>query len=285
TPVDLILLGTASSDLMAYLWLATERRKNIIIIGGTGVGKTSTLNAISLFLPPPSKIVSIEDTNEINIPHKNWIAAVTRVGVGEGRFVSGKSAGEIDMFDLLVSALRQRPDYILVGEVRGKEAYNLFQAMTMGQTTLTTMHAESIENLITRLESQPLNIPRTMIPSINIVVKQSLEKSGGAIRRINEVSEIIQIDPETNEITYNTIFARDPTNDRIVFTGESAFLQEMMDEFNRRKEILGYLVREKITSYNELWDYLRKYAQDPKKLYSDIIRFRDRKDGSDERFN
>ncbi|MGC8562187.1 MAG: type II/IV secretion system ATPase subunit [Thermoplasmata archaeon] len=282
TPIDLVVMDTASSDLIAYLWLAIEHGKNIIIIGGTGVGKTSTLNAISLFIPPSSKIVSIEDTKEINIPHKNWIGAVTRVGVGEGRFISGKSAGEIDMFDLLVSALRQRPDYMLVGEVRGKEAYNLFQAMTMGQTTLTTMHAESVENMITRLESQPLNIPRTMLPSINIVVRQSLVRADGTTkRRLTDVSEIIQIDSETNEITFNTIFSWNQTVDKIVMTGESAILEGLTEEFKRRKEILKFLAKQNVTGYSEMWKYLRRYYQDPEKVYSEVALSTDSRRGTD----
>lgn len=280
TPVDLVVMGTASSELMAYLWLAIEHGKNIIIIGGTGVGKTSTLNAISIFIPPSSKIVSIEDTKEINIPHRNWIAAVTRVGVGEGKFVSGKSAGEIDMFDLLISALRQRPDYMLVGEVRGKEAYNLFQAMTMGQTTLTTMHAESVENMITRLENQPLNIPRTMIPSINIVVKESIVRIVGKTeRRITDVSEVIQMDPDTNEITFNTIFSWDQSEDRIVLTGESVFLDGFMDEFRRRNEVILFLTEHNMGGYGEMWKYLRKYSLDSEKVYSGMAQGKEK--GSD----
>ena len=282
TPIDLVVTETGSSELMAYLWLAIGHGKNIIITGGTGVGKTSTLNAISLFIPPSSKIVSIEDTKEINIPHRNWIAAVTRTGVGEGKFVSGKSAGEIDMFDLLMSSLRQRPDYMLVGEVRGKEAYNLFQAMTMGQTTLTTMHAESVENMITRLENHPLNIPRTMIPSINIVVKESIVRIGGTSnRRITDVSEIGQMDPDTNEITFNTIFSWDQSKDKLVMTGESVFLEGLMDDFRQRNETISFLAEHNLGGYSELWKYLIKYSLDSEKAYSELAGGRKREGGPD----
>ncbi|MCL5408374.1 MAG: type II/IV secretion system ATPase subunit [Candidatus Thermoplasmatota archaeon] len=281
TPVDLVLLKTASPELMAYLWMATESGKNLIVLGGTGVGKTSTLNAVSIFLPSNSKIVSIEDTSEINIPHKNWISAITRSGVGEGRFVTGRSAGEIDMFDLLMSALRQRPDYMIVGEIRGKEAYNLFQAMSMGQTTLTTMHAESIDNMITRLENHPLNIPRTMFTSINCVVLQSQVKINGRLeRRITEVSEIVRLDPESNELTFNTIFYWDSSSDKIVFSGKSEILTEKIEsngpdqeeykEFNSRTKLIKYLSEMKVTDYKEMWNYLRKYSKDPTGLYSEI---------------
>ncbi len=284
TPTDLVMLKTASPELLAYLWLAIENGRNIIVLGGTGVGKTSTLNAIALFVPPNSKVVSIEDTKEINIPHRNWISAVTRSGVGEGRFVTGKAAGEIDMFDLLVSALRQRPDYMIVGEVRGKEAYNLFQAMTMGQTTLTTMHAESIDDLILRLENRPLNIPRTMLTSINCVVKQSMVKLGGRKeRRITEVSEIVRLDPESNELIFNTIFSWDPTTDKILFSGKSHGVMELAegqeyggdrirDELERRADVIRSLAEKNVTSYTEIWDYLRSYSVNPSGLYTDIKR-------------
>jgi len=282
TPVDLVTLGTASPELMAYVWLLIESGKNIMIIGGTGAGKTSTLNAISLFIPPTSKIVSIEDTSEINIPHQNWIPAVTRSGVGEGRFMTGKSAGEIDMFDLVVSAMRQRPDYMIVGEVRGKEAYNLFQAMSMGQTTLTTMHAESVSSMLTRLENQPLNIPRTMITSMNCVIAQSQVRIGREMeRRITDVSEIILLDPESNELTVSSVFSWDSSKERINFLGDSEILKgimstrnigsdEMAEEMGRRSRLIRYLADRKITGYRSIWEYITKYYENPKEMLKEI---------------
>ncbi len=282
TPIDLIMLGTATAELMVYLWMATELGKNIIIIGGTGVGKTSTLNAISLFVPPSSKVVSIEDTREISIPHKNWIPAVTRSGVGEGRFTIGKSAGEIDMFDLLVASLRQRPDYMIVGEVRGREAYNLFQAMSMGQTTLTTMHSESIENMVSRLENKPLYIPRTMLGSIDVVVLQSQVKLGDRLeRRITEVSELVKQDSDSNEITFNKVFSWDPKDDRILRLSDSKVITEVMDatglgsdeargDINRREDLLRYLADKKITDHGTIWNYFRKYLTNKSEGFPEI---------------
>ncbi len=268
TPVDLVVLKTATPEMMAYLWLAIEKGSNIVVMGGTGVGKTSTLNAISLFIPPTSKIVSIEDTREINIPHRNWISAVTRSGVGEGRFTTGKASGEIDMFDLLVSALRQRPDYVIVGEVRGSEAYNLFQAMSMGQSTLTTIHAHSIEDMITRLENQPLNIPRTMITSANIVVNQSIVRVNGSMeRRITEVSEIVRLDNESNELILNKVFTWDASRDKIINSSQSNNMpgnddknlligRKEEEERERRKAIIELMVERGVTDYAEIWNYL-----------------------------
>ena len=120
TPVDMINFNTMSSEMMAYMWMIVENGTNALIAGGTASGKTSTLNALSLFIPHDSKIVSIEETREINLPHPNWIPGVARSGFGE--IVADRMVGEIDMYDLMKAALRQRPEYILVGDIRGKEA-------------------------------------------------------------------------------------------------------------------------------------------------------------------
>ncbi|MFZ2412348.1 MAG: ATPase, T2SS/T4P/T4SS family, partial [Candidatus Methanoperedens sp.] len=138
TPTDLIKAGTFNTEIMAHLWLEVENNKSIILVGETASGKTTTLNAISLFIPSESKVISIEDTREITLYHKNWIPGVIRESL------MGQEAASIDMFELLRSALRQRPEYLIVGEVRGKEAYTLFQAMSTGHTTYSTMHAGSV---------------------------------------------------------------------------------------------------------------------------------------------
>ncbi len=292
TPVDLVSMNTASPELMAYLWLAIERGKNVLFYGGTGVGKTSTLNAVSFFLPQSSKIVSIEDTREINIPHSNWISEVTRRGVGEGRFTVGKAAGEIDMFDLLVSALRQRPDYLIVGEVRGREAYNLFQAMNVGQTTLATVHAESVENLISRLENQPIGIPRTMLTSMNVLVKQSLIKvEGRAVRRITEVSEMGGIDPSSNEITLNNVFKWDQQSDTFSLNGESDLMKEielgengksagLSTELDSRSELLRLLSAGRVEDPKAVWSYLVRYSTEKERVLSELRDLAERKGGS-----
>ena len=164
SPPDLIEFHTMSSEMVAYMWLAVENGINALIAGGTAAGKTSTLNALCLFIPRESKIVSIEETREINLPHPNWIPGVVRSGFGE--VVGNKVIGEIDLYDLMKAALRQRPEYILVGEIRGKEAYVLFQAMATGHTTYSTVHADSAQSLIHRLEGKPIEIPRIMLADI-----------------------------------------------------------------------------------------------------------------------
>src|SRR5437764_12040403 len=169
TPVELVEFGTASAEMVAYLWVAIESGKSMMVCGGTASGKTATLNSAALFIRPGAKIVSIEDTREINLPHENWIPGVTRSGVGE-RGADGKAGGEIDRYDLGRAALRQRPNYIVGGEVRGTETYTMFQAMATGHPTMSTTHAESVKRMGNRLEHPPINTPRILLTALNLVV-------------------------------------------------------------------------------------------------------------------
>jgi flagellar protein FlaI len=185
TPIELIRLGSATPEIFAYLWLAVEFRKNIIIIGGTASGKTTMLNAISMFIPPNARIVSIEDTREIKLYHPNWIPSVVKYSSDKNR--------EIDMFELLRMSFRQRPDYVIVGEVRGEEAYVMFQGMASGHSSLSTMHAESTRALISRLTTPPINLSPTLIELLNVVVIMQHDNFLGTnLRRIKEVNEIIK---------------------------------------------------------------------------------------------
>ncbi|MGC8558674.1 MAG: type II/IV secretion system ATPase subunit, partial [Nitrososphaeria archaeon] len=153
TVVDLINFGTISPKLAAYFWYAIERNLSVLIAGGTASGKTTTLNAISVFIPENSKVITIEDTRELNLRRDNWIASVTREAM------PGQAAQDIGLFDLLKSSLRQRPDVIIVGEVRGEEAYTLLQAVATGHGGISTIHAESVEAVIQRLSTRPMNVP------------------------------------------------------------------------------------------------------------------------------
>jgi len=168
TPIDLIDNNTMSVEMAAYFWLAVENEASILFCGGTATGKTSALNAFSLFIPPSYKIVSIEDTREINLPHINWIAGMTREGFSTSE--KTKTAKDIDMFDLIRAALRQRPRVIIVGEVRGREANTLFQAMATGHISYSTVHASDMHELLQRLENPPISLPRAMLTSLDIVV-------------------------------------------------------------------------------------------------------------------
>jgi len=185
TPLDLIRCGTYSAEILAFLWLVIEHRRSMIIAGGTASGKTTTMNAISLFIPLNAKIVSLEDTHEIQLPHSNWLATQTRELTAAG------TVGDIDLFSLLKSSMRQRPEYIIVGEVRGHEAQTLFQAMNTGHATLSTIHAGSVQEAINRLTHEPISVPPVMFTALDLVINQSLSLyAGQRIRRCLAINEI-----------------------------------------------------------------------------------------------
>ncbi len=186
TPLDLIGLKTYDSELLAFLWLAIENHKSMIIAGGTASGKTSTMNAVSLFIPQNAKIVSLEDTREIQLPHKNWLPTQTRELIA-----SGVKGDDIDLFSLLKACMRQRPEFIIVGEVRGREAQTLFQAMNTGHATLSTIHAGSVQEAVNRLTHDPINVSPVMFTALDLIVIQSLYSFGNTrIRRCVSINEI-----------------------------------------------------------------------------------------------
>ncbi|HNX16972.1 MAG TPA: type II/IV secretion system ATPase subunit [Methanoregula sp.] len=186
TPLDLINLKTYDPEILAFLWLAIEHHKSLIIAGGTASGKTSTMNAVSLFIPQNAKIVSLEDTREIQLPHKNWLPTQTRELTA-----TGVKGDDIDLFSLLKACMRQRPEYIIVGEVRGHEAQTLFQAMNTGHATLSTIHAGSVQEAINRLTHDPINVSPVMFSALDLIVIQSLYSFGNTrIRRCLSIHEI-----------------------------------------------------------------------------------------------
>lgn len=269
SPTDLIEWGTFSPLSIAFLWLAVESGNSAIFAGGTASGKTTSLNAISLFIPPQAKIVSLEDTRELKLPHPNWIPSVTRDSFDTG----GK--GEIDMYELLRAALRQRPEYIVVGEVRGKEAQTLFQAMSTGHVTYATMHADSVASVVHRLENPPLNVPRNMLNALNLVCVQVQARVGGQrIRRNKQMIEILDIDPRTNELITNEVFSWHQATDEIRYSGKSYVLESIMEtrgwsearmreELKRRQEILEWMRMKKIRHYRDVSKMLISYFRDP----------------------
>jgi len=217
TPVDLIANGTYDADLMAHIWLAVENRKSMIISGGTASGKTSTMNAASFFIPAVAKIVSIEDTREIQLPHANWLPMRTR----ESANVSG--TGSVGMFRLLKAALRQRPEFIIVGEVRGEEAQTLFQAMNTGHTTYSTVHAGNVREAVNRLTHEPINVPVAMFNALDLVLVQSLLYDGGrGFRRCLSLNEIQVAD---DQVRWEPLFTWDHRTDRFarVYERSAAF--------------------------------------------------------------
>ncbi len=274
TPVELVKFGTASAEMVAYLWVAVENGKSMMVCGGTASGKTATLNSAALFIRPGAKIVSIEDTREINLPHENWIPGTTRSGVGE-RGADGKAGGEIDMYDLVRAALRQRPNYIVVGEVRGKETYTMFQAMATGHPTMSTMHADSVKSMVNRLENPPINTPRILLTALNFVIIQSHARIGDSIvRRMKQIVELVGFEPETNELITNTVYEWDAATDTFVYKGHSFLFDEIMEmknmtheemeaEFQRRVDIINYMMQKNMLDFREIAKIVVQYYQYP----------------------
>lgn len=276
TPTDLIEWGTFSPLAIAFLWLAVENGKSCIFAGGTASGKTTSLNAISLFIPPLAKIVTLEDTRELKLPHANWIPSVTR----ESFDIAGK--GEIDMYELLKAALRQRPEYLIVGEVRGKEALTLFQAMSTGHVTYSTMHADSVASAVHRLENPPISVPRNMLSALNLICVQVQARVGGQrIRRNKQIIEILDIDPRTNELITNEVFRWRQATDEITYSGKSYILEEIMEahgwdeerirrDLMQRQEVLEWMRLHEIRDYREVSNIVVSYFRDAEGLMEQI---------------
>jgi flagellar protein FlaI len=274
TPLDLIRFKTMSLDMMAYLWLAIENGQSMLICGGTASGKTTTLNAILLFIPPQMKIVSIEDTRELNLPHENWVPLLTRAGFG-GRTAAGRPAGEIDMFDLLNAALRQRPQYLMVGEVRGAEAFVVFQAMATGKSAYTTFHADDVQSMVHRLENDPINLPRALVAALDLVLLQAQVKVGTDMtRRVKALIEIVGTDPESNELITNSAYTWNPADDTFNYSGHSYVYEKVMlarnwtqrrmeQEVKRRIDIFEYIKKKKVQNYRDVARIVSGYYKDP----------------------
>jgi type IV secretory pathway ATPase VirB11/archaellum biosynthesis ATPase len=271
TPIDLIYYDTFSLEQMAYLWLAIEHDKSLIFSGGTASGKTTSMNAVSLFIPPKAKVVTIEDTKEISLPHENWIPGVTREGFG-----GSDGQGAVTMYNLLKAALRQRPEYMIVGEIRGSEAETLFQAMSTGHTTYSTMHADTVRRAINRLTNPPINVPMDMVSSLDIVCIQNQVRitdpeTGDVknVRRNESTSEIVDVSEDS--IRSQEPFYRDAEMDEFRSNlGESHVLEsvrkeqgmseiEVREELENREEVLQYLMDNDIRDVEDVTRTIQAY--------------------------
>lgn len=276
TPIDLIKLGTGNLDMMVYFWFGVDNNKNMIFAGGTASGKTSMLNAVSLFLPPQAKVVSIEDTRELVIQNDNWIPGITR-----DSFIVG-GTGEVNMFELLKTALRQRPEYLIVGEVRGKEALTLFQAMSTGHAGYSTIHAGDLTDVVNRLESDPINVPHSMLQALDTLCLQiNTFYNGKRVRRIKQIVEITGLDPITENIRINEIFRWDPATDTFrqsnishlyeVIMQERGWTREQFNcELENRKRVMEFLFNENIQNYVEFSRIIQEYSIDPENVLKNI---------------
>ncbi|WP_321417038.1 type II/IV secretion system ATPase subunit [uncultured Methanomethylovorans sp.] len=276
TPANLVNYHTFSTAMMAYLWMAVDSSKSIVFVGGTASGKTTAMNAVSLFIQPEMKIVSIEDTRELNLSHPNWIPGVTRESF------AGEERGSIQMYELLRAALRQRPEYILVGEVRGAEAYVLFQAMSTGHTTFSTMHADSVQSVVHRLENPPINVPRIMIQALDIVsIQAQVKVNDERVRRCKSLTEIVGVDPRTGELLTNEVFIWDAAKDAFQYSGRSYILESIMenrgwtedklkDELKKRQDILEWTRVKKISHYKDFAKLVVTYGREPETIMKQV---------------
>jgi len=281
SPVDLIRLGSIGVEAMAFLWHVVQAKRSILVSGGTASGKTTLLNAVAMFMRPEDKVVSIEDTAEIHLGQPNWIQSVARQGFGSA--TAGAKAGAISLFDLLVAALRQRPEYVLVGEVRGKEASTLFQAIATGHAAMATIHAGSIDELLHRMESDPMDIPRALLQSLDLVVfpAQVTLKNGGRARRLRHMTEIVGLDPQTNNLLTSDPYAWDPERDVFRNLGRSFVLERIAEstgrtladqraEVERKRQYLQLLVSQGVNHYRELTRRVNAYYVNPKEAFADL---------------
>jgi archaeal flagellar protein FlaI len=265
--IDLIDLGTINEELGAYLWLLVENRMTIAVIGGTGAGKTSTLNALASLVKPQMKIVTVEEIPEINVPHENWVQLVSRDSYGLGTV----KTGQVTLFDLIRTSLRYRPDYIVVGEIRGEEAFVLFQALATGHGGLTTLHADSIDYAMKRLTSPPMNVSKIYIPLINVtcmVERIQLPSAKGNVtfgRRLTSISEVIdyekyQLIAKWNPIndTFQTTFEESKQLQRIAVR-HGLTLKDILREIQHRTLLIHNLRENGITKNTDLSKFITNY--------------------------
>lgn len=285
TPVQLINFGTFSLEEMSYLWFAIENDRSLIFAGGTGSGKTTSMNAVSLFIPPRQKVVSIEDTREITLPHENWVPLVTRgsFGAAGGDGEGADAAGEVTMFKLLRSALRARPEYLLVGEVRGPEAKTLFQAMSTGHTTYSTFHADDVESVFQRFRNEPINVPEQMLRALDIIsIQEETRVKGERERRNRVIAEVGSLSEEGGGVNYENHFTWDADADQhMEARGMSTVISEIaqengltLDEAEQkrreREQVLEYLLENEIFEYEDVTRIIQAFMIDKERVLGEI---------------
>jgi flagellar protein FlaI len=262
--------GTLSPELCAYLWMALENERTVFVVGETASGKTTTLNAVTSFIPRDAKIYTAEDTAEVLPPHNTWQQLLTREGRG--------ADSEVDMFDLVAAALRSRPDYIIVGEVRGEEGRMAFQAAQTGHPVMLTFHASDIVSMIQRFTGDPINVPETFMSNADIALFQNRVKRGNeTLRRVTSVQEIEGYSKEMGGVVTREAFYWDPVEDELVFQGRNnSYIMEekiatllgyddtrkIYDDIEFRAEIIRRAIQENIVGYHEVNEFIEDYQRD-----------------------
>ncbi|MEM1612954.1 MAG: type II/IV secretion system ATPase subunit [Desulfurococcaceae archaeon] len=276
TIVDMVLFKTISPEVAAYFWLAMDYKMTTLILGTTGAGKTSTLNAMATLLRPTYKIVTIEDTPELRLPHENWVQLVSRPSY------IGSGVGEVSLFHLVKLSLRYRPDVIIVGEVRGEEAYVLFQAIATGHSGITTLHAENIDAAVKRLTSPPMNIPPSYIPLVNmalVIRRVQVRDERGRIRPARRITNVWEVRGHED---YVEIARWDPVEDKMVIDLDKSIVlrkirelsglpeEGVLEEVERRKMILKWLADRKLSDYSSVSTHVYLYYMNPQSILEKI---------------
>ena len=288
--IELMDYGSIDAQQLAYTWILMEYKRSILVSGGTATGKTTFLNVLCSFIPPEYKIVSIEDTAELNLMHPNWIQSITRSGFGTSESSGGssgisglgggssKSPGDISLYDLLVAALRQRPEFIIVGEVRGGEAFTLFQAIAVGHAALGTIHAGSMDELLARVESNPMNVPRSLLSNLDLVIfPMHIKKGERSMRRISNIVEILELDRDKGDLITNTVFKWVPEVDEFKWQGRSFLFDKIRDthgvskeklqqELEDRTRFINWMQKTHIRDYHTVTQMVQQYYRDKEEV-------------------
>ncbi len=265
--IQLVKYNTMSAEEAAYLWLALEYGQSVFVCGETASGKTTVVNALVPFIRPESKIFSAEDTPEIRCPQPAWQQLVTRE--------RGAEESRVTLFDLLKTALRSRPNYIIVGEIRGAEGSMAFQAMQTGHPVIATFHAASVKRMIQRFTGTPINIPVTFMDNLNIaLIQQAVYVNGKFLRRTTSINEIEGYYEELNGVSTKQVFQWDPTTDKHLFRGmNNSYILErriaqtagladpkiIYDELFKRARIIELLIKRNLNSYFEVFESIKKF--------------------------
>lgn len=276
TITDFINMNTIDVNLAAYLWLCMENRLSVMVIGGTAAGKTTLLNVLACLIRPGSKLITIEETVELNLPQENWVSLSTRASYGLG----AEKLGEVSLFDLVKASLRHRPDMIVVGEVRGEEAYVLFQALATGHGGMCTMHAEEFDSAVKRLTSAPMNVAPTYIPLMNLAITVRRVKfyppdspTGRVARRVFNCYEIVDYGK------YIPVVSWEPTKDTYTHQFDQSFMlnkisetngwtmEETLAELDRRRTVLDWMARKGIRDFRVVAKVISEYYGKPGAVY------------------
>ena len=275
TIIDMLNLNLMDYKIAAYTWYLMQNRATAIVVGATGAGKTTLLNALVTLTRLNTKLVTIEEVQEINIPHLNWTSLVSR----ESYAATEERAGEVGLFDLVKAAMRMRPDILCVGEVRGEEAYVLFQAISTGHGGLCTLHADDSASALQRLVSEPMNVPKAFLPFLDLVFvvrRIAVPTPGGgfrAIRRVvaldevvgaEEVSRSFRWDPRSD--TFKPSYDKSPKLERIA-RDNGITMESIIKEIDRRALILRWIQQKGIRNFKELSPILELYVSRPDEVF------------------